>query len=102
VAERDQLEADIRQVVGSYRQRLRDLARELGAELQPHQQRLDDLRGRVVELVDGFEVELPGRPEAEVPDVDRDVLLYDSTRGWWEQLQTFKAHMAGSENGATP
>ena len=91
VVERDRIEADIREVVGSYRQRIRELSRDLADELRPHQQRLDDLRSRVAELVDGFEAELPDRPEAQAPDVNREGLLYDSTRGWWEQLQAFKA-----------
>lgn len=86
-----ELTDDVRQVTDRYRARLAELGRELHADLRPYQERLDELRDQAAEAADDFEVELPARPVAAEPDVDRDGLLYDSTRHWWDQIQRFKA-----------
>lgn len=86
-----QVQDEIGTVVATYRDRLVELANELRDDLAPHQHRLDALAERVVDAAGNLAVDLPDRPAADEPDVDRDGLLYDSTRGWWEQLQAFKA-----------
>jgi hypothetical protein len=92
-----QVEAAIRDTVGRYQERLQVLADELAADLAPHQRTLDELADRTRQVAEGFDVELPDRPLADPPDVDRDRLLYDSSRDWWTQLRRFKAAQHGGQ-----
>ena len=96
-AELRQVQNDIGAVTATYRDRLVALARELREELAPHQDRLNLLAERVVATAGELDVDLLDRPIADPPDVDRDGLLYDSTRDWRRQLQCFKVAQNGGQ-----
>jgi hypothetical protein len=65
------VQTDIGEVIASYRDRLVALARDLREDLAPHQRRLDTLASRVADAAEALEVELPDRPIATDPDIDR-------------------------------
>jgi hypothetical protein len=99
----DELESDVRAVTRRYRPRLATLAKQLDAELKPYRERLDELRDALAELADeGDVIELPERPTAEPQQRRPARALYDSARGWWEQLRAFKARSDASPNGDAP
>ena len=86
----DGLGAELREAQAPIRERVEALAAELLADLAPYQDRLDGLAERARRLVDDFDPELPERPEPAEPDVDREALLYDSGRGWRDQLAAYR------------
>ena len=67
----------------------------LNAEVEILRERLDALIYQVVERFDFIEFEVPDRPEADEPDVDRDGFLYDSGRHWLTQLGYWQRYRDG-------
>lgn len=86
------IENEALEVYEKYRERLGKIADELNKELKPLQKKLDDLREGVSGLSEEVQadLELPERPEADEPDIDRSSLMYDSERHWFDQLEAFK------------
>jgi hypothetical protein len=72
-----------------YRARLEDLAAELDAELEPLDERLETLQQAIGEKLAALEPDLPPLPEPEaLPDDEG--WLFDSRRGYLEQLRHYK------------
>jgi hypothetical protein len=90
--ELDQIKAEADQVV----QRHREAIDALNNELQPLRGRLKRFMKDAEDLSGDLDVDLPERPEAEEPDVDRPAFLFDSERGWLEQNEYWQAHKRGA------
>lgn len=82
---------------GRHRQRMTARAAELAADLESHRERLDALADDADRVVADFDPELPDRPEPADPDVDRHRLLYDSHRGWLDQLAAYRRAKTGGD-----
>jgi hypothetical protein len=57
-------------------------------------ERLAELAGQVRDRFAATEFEAPGRPVASLPGIDTSAMLYDSRRGWLDQLAAYKAAKA--------
>jgi ribosomal protein L37E len=90
-AELESIEGEAQRIIGRYRQ----AASELDAELQPLRDRLNEVGQEASNRLSGMEFELPARPEPADPDVDRNRFLYDSRRGWLEQVAYWRRHKGG-------
>jgi predicted component of type VI protein secretion system len=84
-----------------FQERADALNAELDAELEPLRERLEELSSEAVQVLEGFDPELPDRPEPEEPEVDRDGLLFDSRRPWWMNVPGLRA-MFGRNGEVTP
>jgi predicted nucleic acid-binding Zn ribbon protein len=84
-----------------FRERYEQLAREHTEAMAPFQQRLDALWQRVEDAAADVagEVELPERPDPEPPDLDDEMLLFDSTLDWPAQFVAY-CRRAAPSNGA--
>ncbi len=52
----------------------------------------DDLVAELQGIADDLDVDLPDRPEGEMPDVDTDGYVFDSARDYFDQLDAYKTH----------
>jgi hypothetical protein len=95
----DELGAELHNAEAPIRPKQAAIEQEYAAELAPHEQRLGELRVEAFRIVDEFAPELPPRPEPDEPDVDCDVLLYDSRRDWLDQLAAFKSRRYSDGGG---
>jgi len=86
-----EIDVQARHIAKGYEERLEQLSAKLDAELAPLQERLDSLRQAIIETRDGFEVELPSRPDPNVDPGDEDDWLFCSEREYTEQLAVYKA-----------
>ena len=95
VAARDELVAEVDEALADHRARLGQLANEIDDVVAPYRHRLAELRRHAVELVASFDPDLPDRPAA--ADLGwLDGVLYDSRRGWLDQLDAYRAHKGGA------
>ena len=88
--ELEQVTADAGQVYDAFRPRFEALLAELERELAPHDARVADVWERVGKAWDGFDPELPERPQPAVAEPDEGPWMFDNRRHWWTQLQAFK------------
>ena len=93
------LKSDAEVVAEEFRPRLEELDEEFQAAMAPFQKRMEELEERAREVIAeatyGLVVMLPPRPEPEIPPVDESAWLYDSTRGYGDQLEHFRIHQTG-------
>jgi hypothetical protein len=95
--ELDELADEANEIARRYEARLRELDAELQAELAPVRERLETLRQAVTESVSDIDPDLPERPEPETDDPDEGGWLYDSARGYLEQLAHYQRHKGGGD-----
>ncbi|MCJ7445352.1 MAG: hypothetical protein MUO26_12660 [Methanotrichaceae archaeon] len=95
-----ELENVVNPILESYADRFKELQAELDSELRPHNEKLESLRHAVEKMADSLKAEigLPEVPDAQVDPPDRD-WLYDSGRGWLDQLEAYKRTHSGEVNG---
>jgi hypothetical protein len=99
--EMERLTGEVTRIVERYRPDLEQLAVNLTGELAPYRERLAQLREQTDEVARSTPFDPGVRPEPDEPDVDRDGgLVYDSRRGWVDQLEAFHARKAGQAGGA--
>ena len=67
----------------------------LAAAFGPLVAEYETLRDELERIAQGLHVDLPDRPEGEVPDVDTDDYLFDSSRDYFDQLAAYHAHKNG-------
>jgi hypothetical protein len=87
----DEAEAEARTAVARYDGLLRSLNDMLAADLIDCRSQLERAKVALAAKVEGLTVGLPPRPAAEVAG-DRGVALYDSARGYMEQLWEYKKY----------
>jgi hypothetical protein len=81
---------EVNAALDPYREQAAAIEAEAAAELQLLQAELDGELERYEAIEAGFVPDLPERPEAEC-EAGHDGLLYDSQRGWLDQLNAFRA-----------
>lgn len=90
--------AEVRQEVAtiaqSYERRLEELNAELQAELAPHHERIGPLRQAIQDSMAQMDPDLPDLPPGARADED-DSWLFDSRRGYEDQLSHYKRHQRG-------
>jgi hypothetical protein len=82
-------------ILARYQDALVRLDNELAVELAPLRERLESVRQAIADTEQTLIVELPERPEAELPEGDEGDWLYRSARNYVEQLAVYKARKAG-------
>jgi len=80
-----------REQLGPLAEQWEQIAAAADEELAEIRRRGQAVADRVRHAVAEVELDLPPRPEAEPPDVDRSGLLYDSGRDWVEQVAHYQA-----------
>jgi hypothetical protein len=83
------LVAEINATLQPYRDQAVAIEKQARAELEPLAEELEAAKEEYTQTAAGFDPELPARPEAECT-VDHDGLLFDSRRGWLDQLNMFR------------
>lgn len=94
-ADLEDIEAEARQIVDKYADRLRALSDELNTELAPLAQRLKIVRQAIQKRADEFVVDLPDVPEAEAPGTDESGYLFDAARDYLAQLEVYRQRKNG-------
>src|SRR5262249_12056231 len=94
-----ELQDQAREIAGRYQGRLKRLNTKLQGELAPLHKRLEAVRQAMQETAEGFQLELPARPEAEVERGKEDHWLYDSGREYLDQLGSYQRHKGGISEG---
>jgi hypothetical protein len=89
-AEAEAITAQAQAVYEAYRERLEALKRSLDTELAPLQERLDSVWQAIKEKAEGFFIDLPDRPQSELPSPDEAQWLFHSKRKYFEQLNAYK------------
>lgn len=93
-AELARIRGEVQEIARSYEDRLEALNAELQAELEPYRERTAPLRQAIQTALDDMEPDLPGLPEPDtVPETDG--WLFDSGRGYFDQLSAYKTHQNG-------
>lgn len=88
LSEMEQLRDEAKTILARY-QRFND-------EMNALRERIEALRQRIIESVNEIDVDLPDRECAEVQGDTHTGWLYDSNRGYIEQLRTYKEHKLAS------
>ncbi len=86
----ENIKAEATEILRRYQPRLQELGEELEADLAPLRERLSDARRGMQEALNTLEPELPELPEPETSP-EEDGWLFDSQRGYLEQLDHYKA-----------
>ena len=94
----DQIHDDVESILARYRQQLRELAANLDEELKPHQKRIHALHKEVSSTLESLNPELPELPEPQlINEPDNGAWLFDSTRGYFEQLGAYTRVQEGNQ-----
>jgi hypothetical protein len=94
-AEVEDIKVEARRLVAGYADALRRLNNRLQEELVSLHERAARVRQAVKGEIERFDVDLPERPEPETEPVDEDEWLYASDRGYFTQLDMYKARKNG-------
>jgi hypothetical protein len=92
----EELQAEAEGVARKFARRAAKLTREFDAAMGPVRERLEVVRHAAQAKADGFQVDLPERPEADQADADESGWLFDNGRSYLDQLQHYKAHKTGT------
>ena len=84
------LEQEARAIVNGYTEQLATLAAALERDLAPIAERLEIVRQAIQEKADDFDPDLPPLPDPAAPGQDESNWLFDSLRGYFEQLEHYK------------
>jgi len=83
-------------------QRFNDLVADFQSEIDAHEEKLEDIRRRwqaasdeIQERLEALDIDLPGIPEPSLP-TETNGKLYDSGRGYLDQLVFYKAYQGGN------
>jgi hypothetical protein len=99
--ELEAVEREATAIAGEYQARLDALNDDLQLRLAPLKARLAAVRHGVELLADSFTVQLPDRPVPLIQASDESGWLFDSARGYFDQLACYKARKRGpSPEGA--
>jgi hypothetical protein len=79
--------------------RVAALNREFAAAYGPLVDEHAEVVAELSQAVEDLDVDLPDRPDGELPDVDTDEWLFDSDRHYFDQLAAYKRHKHGDEDG---
>lgn len=85
------LKSQTRDIVAGYQDRLESLRQAMNADLAPIREALDSLRQAINADRDQFTHDLPPRPESALTLPDEFTGLFDSRRGYLEQLPFYKS-----------
>jgi hypothetical protein len=85
----ERIKGEAEEIYKRYHPRLEDLAAEMGAELEPLDERLETLQQEVTEKLEALEPNLPPLPVSEATPEDEE-WLFDSRRDYLEQLGHYK------------
>jgi hypothetical protein len=88
----EEIEEEAGKICKRYEARLAKIDKELQRKLQPLKARLDECRLAYIEAAEGFNPDLPDRPEGETDPPDEGGWLYDSGREYLDQLAAYKRH----------
>jgi hypothetical protein len=93
----DDLERRARSVADGFAPKLKALAEEFDAAMNPIRSEAEELQAGVEDVVEhtDLRIELPFRPTAEVEPPDESHWLFSSSRSFSEQLKRYKSHREG-------
>lgn len=96
-AELDAIAAEAEAIIAPYREQVREIAARLEAAIAPLNVRVEGVWHAMQDKTQALEVQLPERPEpeSEPPDDEWD-WLFDSSRGYDDQLAYYKERRPGS------
>jgi hypothetical protein len=95
----DELKEEAKEITDRYRGRLTDLNNQLQADLAPLKGRAKAVRRAIHDIASELTIELPDRPDAETDAPDEDDWLYDSSREYLEQIESYQAYKGGKSLG---
>jgi hypothetical protein len=93
----EQLRAEADVIGRKYSKRVVKLKQDFDAALEPLNERLEVIRHAIQEKIAEFQVELPKRPEAAESDANESEWLYDSSRPYLEQIDSYRRHKGAAD-----
>jgi hypothetical protein len=93
----EEVRAEAHAVAEKFQRRATKLQEDFNAAMEPIEDRLKDIRHAVQEKAGQFHVDLPDRPEPARADVDESGWLFDSNRGYMEQMSCYRAYKGISD-----
>jgi hypothetical protein len=99
-AERQAIDQEARAIAARYEERAKQLNDEMQAELAPLRERIKATRQAIDEKASQMGVQLPERPVGSADGVDEDDWLFDSGRGYLEQLSVYRKFQKKTEDPA--